>query len=131
MQVCSTLASVMRILCIRKHLTIDPCYGPFYHKIVVLIDNLCLEICKPMDGVLLSRFDDSIKTTSHDMEGSRPAWYQSLLSRRGGAYGMNMIKRVSKEGTTKSWKQSSLSNLLPSLLQYLFRKPVKRLTPIK
>jgi hypothetical protein len=62
MLVFSTLASKMRILCIRKHLTIDPCYGPLYCEMMVLIDNLCLRVFYTYGWFIVVSLDYSIKT---------------------------------------------------------------------
>jgi len=59
---CSTLASEMRILCIRKHLTIDPCYDPLYYEMPVLIDNMCLRLFYAYGWLLVVSLDNSVET---------------------------------------------------------------------
>ncbi|RHN66691.1 hypothetical protein MtrunA17_Chr3g0094141 [Medicago truncatula] len=61
MQVCSTLALEMSILCIRKHLTSDPCYGPLYYEMPVLIDNLCLRLFHAYGWLFVVSLDYSVE----------------------------------------------------------------------
>lgn len=35
----------MRILCIKKHMTINPYYSPYYYRIQVLIASQCWRLC--------------------------------------------------------------------------------------
>lgn len=96
MQVCSTLASEMRILCIRKQLTSDPCYGPLYYEMLVLIDNLCLRLFHAY-GLLVISLDDSVEANLMIWEAPGQCGIRAS-TQRGGGYGMNMIEGVSKKG---------------------------------
>lgn len=97
MQVCSTLASKMRILYIRKHLTSDPCYGPLYYEMTVLIDNLCFRLFHAYGWLFVVSLDDSVEANLMIWEAPGQCGIRAS-AQRGGAYGMNMIERVSKKG---------------------------------
>ncbi|CAI8595172.1 unnamed protein product [Vicia faba] len=77
-----------RILCIRKHLTIDPYYGPHYYGMSVLIVSLCYAY-----GWLFN--DDTVKTGFIVCEAPGQCGIRASTERRG-AYGMNIINIVSK-----------------------------------
>lgn len=78
----------MRILCIRKYLTFDPYYGPHYHGMSVLIVSFCYAY-----GWLF--IDDTINVGFMMCEALDQYAIRASTERRG-AYGMNIIKRVSK-----------------------------------
>ena len=94
----------MRILCIRKHLTFDPYYGPRYYGISVLIVSPCYAY-----GWLFK--DDTVRAGFIVCEAPGQCGIRASTERRG-AYGMNIIKRVSK-GENYSIMELSQPNTQP------------------
>jgi hypothetical protein len=64
---------------------------------MVLIDNLCLRVFYTYGWFIVVSLDYSIKTNLIIWEAPGQCGIRAC-SRRGGAYGMNIIKRVSKKG---------------------------------
>jgi hypothetical protein len=64
---------------------------------IVLIDSLCLRLLYTYGWLIVVSLDDSIKTNFIIWEAPGQCGIRASTRRRG-AYGMNIIKRVSKKG---------------------------------
>lgn len=82
---------------IKKHLTIDPCYGALYYGMSVLIDNLCLRLFYAYGWLSIISLDDLVNTNLMICEAPGQSGIKAS-AKRSVAYDMNTIERVSKKG---------------------------------